>query len=277
MDLRPIIPTAYSRLEPGTTQRDTCPACFAPGKTFTVTRSSSGYVWHCFRDSCGVKGSTEIPYRGGEYIAPVAARVTAYTHDLWPINDDDRQYFEDRFSITSKEILDAVRVTDDSCYMLPVFRADGTVRGYIKRLPNWKGLPIPVRSPALPETYPKTVNYLDSADEVPLSWHRPIYLQPCKYTFLVEDWVSAARIQELGYTSIALLGSSLSDARVRELQQSFRLDLCWAPDPDAIGTALKHAQKYGPAFRSLRVVFLDCDPKDYEDSDKLLHDLQITA
>jgi hypothetical protein len=266
----------------GGTHRTTCPTCRAPGKTFTVTRTTDGVLWNCFRDSCSAKG------RKGSYSAldmrqpPIAPRETAYPGEIYSIDEADVAYFWQRFRITSK-YSQKIRTAEDGAYLLPVLRPNGTQRGLVKRAPIWAGIEAPALrdynlTPVGPDgPPPKTINYLESEKEVPLSWHIPddADLVEHKHVILVEDIMSAMRIQSLGVTAIALLGSSLSDTRVRELQQAYRLKCTWAPDPDAIGTALKHTQKYGPAFQSLRVVFLDCDAKDYQDSDKLLDDLKV--
>jgi hypothetical protein len=266
----------------GGTQRTTCPKCRAPGKTFTVTRTPDGVLWNCFRDSCSAKGGKGSYSTLDMRQPPIAPRETAYTGEIHPVDAADLAYFWQRFRISASYGAN-IRTAEDGAYLLPVYRPDSTQRGWVKRAPIWAG----VEAPALRDytlshgdgayDRPKTINYLDSEKEVPLSWHIPddSDLVEHKHVILVEDIMSAMRIQSLGVTAIALLGSSLSDTRVRELQQAYRLRCTWAPDPDAIGTALKHTQKYGPAFQSLRVVFLDCDAKDYEDSDKLLHDLKV--
>lgn len=265
MKLSEYIPLEFSLLRANETRRVQCPECKAPGRTFTVTRTEFGFVWNCFRDSCSAAGA--VGSAGREPYAPTARvpRETAYTGPTYPLSQDDSYYFALRFGI---HITDSVRKTEDSAYLLPVISPTGITRGYIKRAPTWKGQPV---CPALAfydttKGAPKTINYLNSESEVPLSWHGV----HSKHVVLVEDWCSAQKLAELGLRAVALLGSSLSDARVRELQQWKVSRITWAPDPDAIGTALKHSQKYSPAFDRLRVAFLECDPKDYTDSSELL-------
>jgi hypothetical protein len=208
---------------------------------------------------------------------PAAYKETAYTDPILPLTAADVEYFFSRFGVLCVYAKD-IRRTEDYFYLLPVYRSDGSIRGYVKRLPTWSGpMTAPIVQAHAAWGGPKAINYLESAKEVPMSWHIPSDRRMIEHTHvvLVEDIISAMRIQSLGVTAVALMGCSLSDARVRELQQNYRLKCTWAPDPDAIGTALKHTQKYGPAFQDLRVVFLDCDAKDYYDSDKLLHDLKV--
>jgi hypothetical protein len=261
-------------LLPGTSKRIQCPVCRAPLRTFSITREPSGtLLWNCYRNACRAGGASG--YLNIDNTAAIPKpRDTAYRKPYFSVALSDLAYFKERFGI-SHQWSTGIKRTEDSCYLLPMLLPTGERRGWVRRTPTWTGTPsAPLLAEYKPTGEAKTINYPDNEGDVPLSWYAPdSVLVP--EAILVEDMCSAMRIASAGHLAVALLGGSLSDARVREIQQAGIKHVVWAPDPDAIGIALKHSGKYSSAFDTVRVRFLSCDPKDYDSTADLLTDLGV--
>lgn len=77
---------------------------------------------------------------------------------------------------------------------------------------------------------------------------------------IVEDQLSAIRASDY-LTSVALLGTNLSEERAKEIKQAGRGPVYLALDNDAIASAVKYVVKYRSVL-SLQLVRLDKDIKD---------------
>jgi hypothetical protein len=93
--------------------------------------------------------------------------------------------------------------------------------------------------------------------------HYPLLIKGCPTAVLVEDVLSAMRInQDTVYQGVALLGTDLNDEKVADLLKYGYSNVIIALDPDAHAKGIGYAKKYGLFFRSCKAVCLPHDPKD---------------
>lgn len=128
---------------------------------------------------------------------------------------------------------------------------------------------MPVRGPTgkargcvlrrLDGTKPKVRSYPDADHPLDAPWlawfHHPALSRhgPC---IVVEDVLSAMRLEQAGHSAVSLLGTDLSEAKALELRR-------WCPtvvvalDADAIGRAISHALRHSFEVRRLAADFKD--------------------
>ena len=93
---------------------------------------------------------------------------------------------------------------------------------------------------------------------------------------IVEDQLSALRASSF-LTSVALLGTNLSDERVAEIRKAGHRPVFLALDNDAIASAVKYVVKYRSTL-PMQLVRLDKDIKDMdnEEADALFASLGVS-
>lgn len=274
----------YANLPVGQTRNGTCPSC-GERKFYVTRQSAAGWAYICFRASCGLKGyagTSRIPVANDFLKArPAQHKGSPYTGELFSPQEDDIEYFWERFGVELGEYPGYwVKVAADQRYAFPLWGPKDEYRGVCLRRPCWSGEPAAPR-PDLKATadhrpeaeYPKALNYLEPGARR-AGWYHSIDEST---VVLVEDCVSGMRIASEGLTSMCLLGTNFTMDHLRDLQQFKNMKRCIiALDPDATGKALEIAHKWGPAFPGMvRVAVLDCDPKDYVNSKRLLEDLRV--
>ena len=243
-----------SQLSVGQTIYTTCPDCKGRGK-FSVSRTPTGVLWNCFRDSCPVKGHSVTSYA----LLPPARKdsnpykLKPWTQPTLPCTSEQIEWFEDRFGILAPHWL---RATTDGRFLLPVFTPLEMERGYVARYP-WGETPW-----CCTYSGPKTILYMHSKGPA-MSWY-PNYSDT---VVLVEDMVSAYKVQKGGLSGCALLGTQLDNDKVREIGQEGAKQVIIALDNDATETAFKLARKWGLAFNKTRVVPLERDLKEEDPAD----------
>lgn len=95
------------------------------------------------------------------------------------------------------------------------------------------------------------------------------YLDTSNRLVLVEDILSAIRVQQLGLSACALLGTHLNNDKVREISLFKPGEVIIALDEDATDEAFKLAGRWGLAFPKIRVAILERDFKDDTDQNIL--------
>jgi hypothetical protein len=233
-----------------------CPVCDG-GRTgeakFYVTRVEPGVLAYvCHRASCGTRGAI------GEHAQPrgqrpqKAPKIREYTGEIHPLTAEDERYFRDVYGLLPTE-RERIKLTGRGEYLLPIYDPRGSVRGYVVRQP-WSTCKHREANPNLP----KAMSFLHK--EEPLqSWYGPRRDR----IVVVEDQLSAICAAATGMVrSVALLGTTLSMDKVREIQQERPSEVIIALDANATDTAFKLAREWGLAFPKTRVAMLERDLKD---------------
>lgn len=111
-------------------------------------------------------------------------------------------------------------------------------------------------------TLPKTISYKQT-DEPFIGWYLPDGSQDQDAIVIVEDSLSAMRCWQLGYTAVALLGTSLSQDKVDEITGYTAAKFWLALDKDAWPKACGYARRWP----QLVPVLLERDLKDGDDNE----------
>jgi hypothetical protein len=253
----------------------TCPVCGGGNnaeRTFSVTRVDGGLVYNCYRATCGTRGFVPTsgvlipakPYDPNQGLRP-------YHGEYRPITDEDREYFAQRFGLFNVPEF-AIGHNEWNEYVFAVRGPDGLkVRGYTIRQKPWSGEPA---SPRVPVPHIGS----DSKSKSKLLMHAQGAAQSWFFSgsnpergpiVLVEDHISAMKVAQAGVTGVALIGTNIDEAKVREIAMLKPSEVVIALDQDATGTAFKHARRWGLAFDKVRVAMLMFDIKD-TDPEKVL-------
>lgn len=244
-----------------------CPFCQggrSGERTFSITRISDGVLHNCWRASCEA-GRGFVP-TVGILRDPAKPRDPKpdkhYTGQYLPLEKSDRNYFLERFDLDVHPH-GPIGVTDRNEHVLQVLNPLGMARGYAVRRGGWQG------TPATPRSWradgPKTRIFMNDSQQIPQSWqqnHGFAVRRPVRRVVLVEDGLSALKIQQNGDTGVALLGTHLEATKVREISMQKPTEVIIALDNDATAQALRMAGTWGLAFPRTRVAVLERDLKD---------------
>ncbi len=243
------------RLPVGATQRLRCPACGE--NTLSASRTEANVVaYTCHRDSCDTRGY--IGRVGHRRPVDLPKEQVVYTGTCEPLTTQDELYFWDRFKLMSQATSNISRNSEGQ-YVFQVRGPVGALRGHVVRRGAWSGGE-PLVCP-LPKVLPKVKSYRLYPDGAFSAWYHPMGNVIQRHVVIVEDCVSALCAAQVGFHSVALLGTHMSNEIARELQV-FGWPVILALDPDATETSLKIAQKWGPALPTTRVLILNDDLKD---------------
>ena len=254
-----------------------CPDCmggFQKDRAFTITRVDQGYVYNCFRASCGLCGF--VPTKR----APATSRIPFVTQNntsrrtpsqrvMRPLNstqnfkpkyyvdgvialtNEQKEFLEDRYSMSRAEI-DSTKVRYNpmrGTYVYPIRSSTGERVGVVDR--SYTG-----------QRKPKSLTYREI--------DRPLLHFPLQYsavrkgpTYLVEDQMSATKVSRYA-NCVALLGCNLTDAGATVLQRVTN-KIIFALDGDATKAALRLRNEYAGMFKHVAVIQLKRDPKDCDD------------
>lgn len=251
------VPEYHSGLPVGQHNGLYCPDCESPDNALSLNVGAGGIAWLCHRASCGSKGvSGAMRGAAGALASMEPPKDNSYKHESRNLAPEDVKWFRDKFGIM--QVIQFKRATPGR-YLLPVWAADGTRRGWISR--HWADSPY---AEGLPKTdAPKTLHYMDKPGIEGISFYRraggardenwPLVI--------VEDIISAIKTHEVGFETVALCGTGFNQTRVREISSVSRR-IVIALDADATGLAFAHARKWGQAFDYCRVAVLEKDLKD---------------
>lgn len=259
-------------MEEGTSIREQCPFCGGKERTLSITRNFDNGVFNCYRASCGAKGF--IP------LNPLALPKTTVKKEKkgkgslhGELADAADDYLASKYDL-SKEILrlNPCWIARNITFVNGEYHTllgDGlwlylrdfnyTTWGvYTKKLVgyNWQ-------NPN--KTWTSIIEEVDFPYYVPTIDRSKPYVDNVVY--FVEDPISALKVAQLGYQSVALLGTHFKRDHVLELvKQKFR-GIVWMLDPDtwqnpaAKSKAESLASQVGPILQH-KIVYMDRDPKD---------------
>lgn len=235
-------------LAAGETGHFYCPSCGAQHEqSLAITRRhGGGLVWVCHRASCGFKGHI----RGSGHPAVVGLpSIPKKAHKpleaVWDSpTEEEMEFLRNRYGM-------------DPSYFLMDRKSNRY--GFPILSPEWKRPVLGWTLRAFDGRKPKSLTYKLSESRELMDWHLRGGNPPV--VFLVEDQISAMKINSLGYSSIALCGVHLNLARVREIKEYFSKVVILL-DPDALSMALAHKKNFGVFFDYCEVGRLKADPKD---------------
>jgi len=239
--------------EPGTSLL--CPMCDG-GRTgegsLSVFQEGAFATLKCWRAGCGYWARVMLdptakveapkfkprPYRGGLW--PLSRNTLAELSSRYGLRPQTRVYVRD---VTS-EGFDPEGSVAWSVYFPVYGPVAGDRGGVLRRFGTFEG--------------PKSITY-KTTDEPFQAWYLG---EPGRPLVIVEDTISALRCWQLGYNSVALLGTNLNRAKFEEIA-AFGGTPLLALDRDAFSVAVKAARRFG----NLRPVLLDRDLKDCSDEE----------
>lgn len=190
--------------------------------------------------------------------------------EILPIELDDILYFKERYQIAGSISGRYIKLSPTTQrYILPILSPEGWARGLVLRLP-WPKAPRTV--PDLPFSLPKADTYMSRYEPVQSFYPSALSADDTHDGLIVvEDQLSAIKLANHGFPSVALLGTPWSKDpagfqhadRVAEIAEvAGRREVIVAFDADATAESFEFARKWGPAFHKSRVVILFADLKD---------------
>ena len=259
----------YGRMGAG--QRSTgelCPKCKG-GRTgegsLSVFRHTGSISWRCWRASCDWHGRAYTNAAGT--FTTTKQRPPTIDYELvdeWPVGF--KRTLATKLHLTEHAI-DAARwdyTPKAGIYgariIMPVFDPEMRVRGYNFRSywEHWKKAIIERRDGE------------DETEEPMQCWYRHKYGAPVLY--ITEDQPSALRMYDHGYDGLALLGTELTPAKVREIRRLAYKHIYLCLDKDATAKAVQYAGMWRHRLGNLKVCALEQDIKDmpHKEFDKWL-------
>ncbi len=234
-------------LAEGDTVRGDCPDC-AGRNTFTASKTGGAVVYNCYKLGCKVQGihtvgmtAADIEARMKDVPKPDKLKLEAMNipeHVVF--NSSGLEEFKEKWDLWDQGLMyDLI----DNRAVFPIFH---------------RGVMIDAVGRALQGANPKWLRYTGKAD---------YFLAGTGQTVVVvEDVISAITVAKLGFTGMAILGTSLSAAHMSHLGDY--LQVIVALDPDATHKTLKYRREIeewtGVATMALR---LDDDIKYRVESD----------
>ena len=216
-------------LEPGAVLREVCPQCGGGStseKSLGLGISEEGYLWwKCHRASCGLSGKR---LAWGVVQGPGAApkkRPKGFTGALEALSDEHKGKFRAVFELDTPQ--NWRFAPEYARIYMPVWGPDYRTRGAILR-----NLPEDKRTP-------KTLTFKAEVEQPWMHWAGPDRDNPV----IVEDMISAAKVQQSGITAVCILGTHLGLEKVREILR-YTDQAVLALDKDAYSKATQYAVQY---------------------------------
>lgn len=228
-----------------------CPFCKGGSSgepSFTMNILPEGVVYICYRANCSKRGFVPS-LRLGETPSPKKRQKEPkpFLGDRSPLPETMIPFLVNKFPCMTEELLQREQVQyshERERVLLPMF----DVRGY--------EYGVQARSY---RKVPKAISYFDNT-EVP-KLHFPLGYVLNKAITLVEDHFSAMILCDQGVSSIALLGTNLSDKEAVHLATCGVHQITFFLDADAAHKAVQFKKEYGLEF-SIDVYYHETDPKD---------------
>lgn len=241
-----------------------CPLCNRGKNAFLVTRKASGWVYWCHR--CHAKGfissDGSTPRQARKLLTRVESPYVERANVTLPEDFTTEipragQAWLGQYNL-SPEVLDQSGIG----YSPKLNRLIFPVRDGGKLI-YWQGRSLDKKGEHTPPR-PKYTNVTQAGA-------KPIYhiqINPTKPTVLVEDIISALKVADAGYNSIAILGSYVDDTLVLKLLKlNLTSAVIWL-DPDKRQDMVKYQKRlmaFGIKTKSLPLT--KKDPKDFSGSD----------
>lgn len=262
-------------MEEGTSIREQCPFCGGKERTLSITRNFDSGVFNCYRASCGAKGF--IPLNPLALPKTAAKKERKRKGKLVGILDVNE-------SVINAKLKSMYGLSEEILRLNPCWLAKDikfvngdyqTILGeglwiqlrdfnytswgvYVKKLPGYTW-------------YHANKTWTSITEEVDFPYYVPTIDRSKPYVdnvvYLVEDPISALKVAQLGYQSVALLGTHFRRDHVLELVKQKFKGIVWMLDPDTWqnpatkSKAESLASQVGPILQH-KIVYMDQDPKD---------------
>lgn len=265
-----------------TTRAITCPWCESRDDiekgSLVVTRLSQGLIYSCFRVKCKAKGfissnTSELYDRNPS--EKVKKEPKLFTRPLKELPQNIKNWLFAAYNITDNDIYKnhlSYDYTVNYLYM-PISDSHWGDRGAcIKKLPKeLVKRKIPNLRYYLQQQ--KVVHYWFDTSYCKLYWPKIDYLSEKNWIIIVEDALSAIRMNQFCPT-VAILGTNLIDVMVTEIRKHTK-KVCLALDADTLytGSSTKLAlpyrlqQKYSLYFDEFKIAQITKDPKSLSDEE----------
>lgn len=238
-----------------------CPACGGgPEKkrNFSVTRTYDGILYHCFRDSCGIRGFYSSTKQTYQEKRKKPFKPKTLTRPLRGLSERLTKWLTDTYHL-DKELIALHGWSHDyqaNRLAIPIYSIDGErVAWSCKSLER--------------ANTPKSIEYWEKESpklNVPLIEHRGAK------TLLVEDSISSLRVLPF-INSVALLGTHMTYETAFLLSKIaprvvVALDAdTWDKKRGGTPTGIQLRNKFHLMFESFEVLRITKDPKDMNDEE----------
>ena len=250
--LPPELAILATGMQLGTSLREICPRCGGGSKrekSLSITMNEDGnLLWHCHRASCGDSGKVFVwgAMEEGRKVAKKAPRTfKGRTEHLSKAVFD---WFSEKYQITEETVQEmGIKFCPDmNRIVIPITGPPNKykIRGYLAR--EWAD-----------QLDIKVLTFQELVEEPFAHWG---YQYTAKYPIvLVEDVLSAMKVEQCGINVLSLNGTNLSQKLVREIIDVNR-QVILALDKDAYSKSLGYAGTYSHLL-SLKVWKLEKDLK----------------
>ena len=222
--------------------------------SLSLTRIDDGILYNCFRASCsgqGLIGSLPTDFQVTKGVQKDNFKARPYVMPLYELSQTDKEYLYDRYKLGLVEIdrnsIKSMRGSSSNDFIFPLYDHTGSFYGHTTKRNDAKL---------------KAIHYLERKTSN-LYWPYSVRRSPWdrKTVIIVEDVLSAIRVNRFKQ-GVALLGTSMTKEKVKDLLLAGVENVILALDPDAFVTAQLMQEKWGLFFNTFRVVLLTDDPKD---------------
>jgi hypothetical protein len=237
-----------------------CPQCKG-GRTnessFSLSRDGSNVYYKCHRASCSFSGRIRVSGQAAREYRETKRAYRTYVTDPDPLPEAARQLLRDKYYLLDEELSrfgigwttahspkrggGEEAETDAGRVYFPMYRRDGTVRGYSAR--DLTG-----------QYKPKVLTFQWRSEDTRLGWYTN---RASEKVMLVEDSLSAMRAAQY-MNACALSGVHIAEDALDELLRSGFTEAYLALDKDATSAAVRLALRYRGKFRLIPVPL----PKD---------------
>ena len=232
-----------------------CFFCKTDKNKLSIKRTEDGILYHCWRAACTAQGmigsvsinKDDIPKDTSTFLPnPYTAFTELVSNKLLDV-------IENRYELHKIDVCDqGFRCRGDTLIM-PLISRNGVIYGHT------------TKSFATTQNFSKAVHWIGI--DKPLLHYPYVAGNPItsKTTIvLVEDVLSAIKITDamLDVRGVALLGTALSDLKVKDLLKSGARNIIMALDPDAQYKMADFRKKYGIYFDNFSMIMCSKDPKD---------------
>ena len=225
-----------------------CPFC-GGRNTFSLRRDFDKQFWKCFRASCGAKGTRRVDVTNAELRDRLAQKITVKKESFTPLatpqkpSDVPTVLLPGHKVKRSRDFLSQYGLS----HLLTTYYAPKEDRIVFRHHEAYIGRAL--------STGPKWKKYGDYSQ----IWDYP---HDTDYIIVVEDVISALRLDALGIHSIALCGTAMNHTINQEINLHYRnKNVYIALDADATRTGVQHSVSLGGA----KVMPLKRDIKDMTD------------
>ena len=223
-------------LTDGQKHRGKCPSCHR-GNTFTATNKMGKLLWNCYANSCNLSGSTRI-------------NMTV---------EEIRKRMDTQFNIDAEKAFEGLNVGKVTQFVLPESVVKGTKQEVLDEYCNRYGI----------DSYELSLHYDVKEDRIVF----PMFLEgkmvdaigravdskvipkwkrygseadgfvrgDCAIAVIVEDCTSAAVVETLGLTGVAILGTTINQNHIQGLKGYKKVIV--ALDPDAAPKTIEYTRK----------------------------------